>query len=292
MTTMLDTTTAELDATVAGPVLEPGDPGYAEEVASFSLTFTAAPAVVVGATSAADVAAAVRYAARTGRRVAVQSTGHGLQSDLAGTVLVSTRRMDAVTVDPESATARVQAGARWRQVIDARRAVRAGPAQRLVVAGRGRRLHPRRRPRPDGAPLRVRRRPRPPVHPRHRRRRDPRRHRRERPRPVLGGPRRQVHLRHRDRPGVRADARRPLLRRVRRLPGRGHRGGPARLARVGADAVRRHDDVGRDAAAAPGPGAARAAARPVRHHAAVRPPRFRGQRARRCSRRCAHWPPR
>ena len=119
MTLMLDTTTAELDATVAGPVLEPGDPGYAEEVASFSLTFTAAPAVVVGATSAGDVAAAVRYAARTGRRVAVQSTGHGLQSDLAGTVLVSTHRMDGVTVDPDSATARVQAGARWRQVIDA-----------------------------------------------------------------------------------------------------------------------------------------------------------------------------
>jgi FAD/FMN-containing dehydrogenase len=119
MTTMLNTTTAELDATVAGPVLEPGDPGYAEEVASFSLTFTAAPAVVVGATSTGDVAAAVRYAARTGRRVAVQSTGHGLQSDLAGTVLVSTHRMDRVTVDPDSATARVQAGARWRQVIDA-----------------------------------------------------------------------------------------------------------------------------------------------------------------------------
>ncbi|HSU07925.1 MAG TPA: FAD-dependent oxidoreductase, partial [Pseudonocardia sp.] len=119
MTTMLDTTTAELDATVAGPVLEPGDPGYAEEVASFSLTFTAAPAVVVGATSADDVAAAVRYAARTGRRVAVQSTGHGLQSDLAGTVLVSTHRMDRVTVDPDSATARAQAGTRWRQVIDA-----------------------------------------------------------------------------------------------------------------------------------------------------------------------------
>jgi FAD/FMN-containing dehydrogenase len=75
--------------------------------------------VVVGATSANDVAAAVRHAARTGRRVAVQGTGHGLQSDLASAVLVSTRRMDGVTIDPESAVARVQAGARWRQVIDA-----------------------------------------------------------------------------------------------------------------------------------------------------------------------------
>ena len=81
--------------------------------------FSATPAVVVGAMSPDDVAAAVRYAARTGRRVAVQSTGHGLQSDLAGTVLVSTRRMDAVTIDPKAAVARAQAGARWRQVIDA-----------------------------------------------------------------------------------------------------------------------------------------------------------------------------
>ena len=109
MTSMLDTTTTELDASVAGPVLEPGDPGYAEEVAGFSLTFSATPAVVGGAPSAADVAAAVRYAARTGRRVAVQSTGHGLQSDLAGTVLVSTRRMDGVTIDPETAAASAQA---------------------------------------------------------------------------------------------------------------------------------------------------------------------------------------
>ena len=96
MTLMLDTTTAELDATVAGPVLEPGDPGYAEEVAGFNLAFTAAPAVVVGATSAADVAAAVRYAASDGKpRRGAGAPGTACMCDLDGTVLVSTRRMTA-----------------------------------------------------------------------------------------------------------------------------------------------------------------------------------------------------
>jgi FAD/FMN-containing dehydrogenase len=121
MTAILDTTatTAALAASVAGPVLEPGDDGYAEEVASFSLTYAAVPAVVVGATSAEDVAATVRWAARAGRRVSVQGTGHGLLCDLAGTVLVSTRRMNAVSVDPQTDSARVQAGVRWSQVIEA-----------------------------------------------------------------------------------------------------------------------------------------------------------------------------
>jgi FAD/FMN-containing dehydrogenase len=120
MTAVLDTVTvADLAAAIAGPVLAPGDEGYAEEVASFCLTHVAVPAVVVGATSADDVAAAVKWAGQAGLRVSVQATGHGLLCDLADTVLVSTRRMDAVSVDPWTRTARVQAGVRWRQVVDA-----------------------------------------------------------------------------------------------------------------------------------------------------------------------------
>jgi FAD/FMN-containing dehydrogenase len=50
----------------------------------------------------------------------VQATGHGLANPLAGEgVLVSTRRMDSVDVDPGAGTAWVGAGARWRDVIEA-----------------------------------------------------------------------------------------------------------------------------------------------------------------------------
>lgn len=114
-TTPLD----ELAAAVAGPVLREGDPGLAEEIAPFNLAHLPRPAVVVGATSTADVAAAVGWAARAGMSVAVQATGHGLISDLADAVLVTTSRLDFLEIDPVARTARVGAGVRWRQVIDA-----------------------------------------------------------------------------------------------------------------------------------------------------------------------------
>lgn len=101
------------------PALEPGSVEYAAEIAAFVTTLTARPDVVVAARSAADVAAAVAWAAASGRRVSVQTTGHQLLSDLAGTVLVSTRHLDSVTVDPARRTAVVGGGARWSQVIAA-----------------------------------------------------------------------------------------------------------------------------------------------------------------------------
>ncbi|MCW0215620.1 MAG: FAD-binding oxidoreductase [Pseudonocardia sp.] len=118
LSALTDLAATEL-ATVTGPVLLPGDGGYAEEAAGFNAAYSPSPDVVVGATTAADVAAAVRFAGRTGRKVAVQATGHGLMSTLDGTVLVSTRRMGAVSVDPLNRSARAGAGARWREVIDA-----------------------------------------------------------------------------------------------------------------------------------------------------------------------------
>jgi FAD/FMN-containing dehydrogenase len=113
------TTTATSELTVQGPVFEPGDAGYAEETAGFNVAHRPAAAVVVGATSSADVAAAVRYARATGRKVAVQATGHGLTGELFDTVLVSTRRMDRVSIDPLNRRAVVGAGVRWSAVIEA-----------------------------------------------------------------------------------------------------------------------------------------------------------------------------
>ncbi|HSK27332.1 MAG TPA: FAD-binding oxidoreductase [Jiangellales bacterium] len=104
---------------VAGAVLDGGDPAAAAEVAGFNTAVTHRPAVVVAASRADDVAAAVRYADEEGLPVAVQATGHGAAVPADGTVLVSTKRMQGVRVDPVARVARVEAGVRWRTVIDA-----------------------------------------------------------------------------------------------------------------------------------------------------------------------------
>lgn len=99
--------------------LRPGDPGYDDELAGFQTGFAQRPAVVFAAASADDVIAAVRYAADHDLPVGVQATGHGLPGAREGGVLVTTKRMDRVTVDPGARTARVQAGVRWGQVVAA-----------------------------------------------------------------------------------------------------------------------------------------------------------------------------
>ena len=104
---------------VTGSVFDGGDPAAAAETAGFNTAVTHRPAVVVAASTAGDVAAAVRYANDEGLAVAVQATGHGAAAPSDGTVFVSTRRMQGVEVDPVARVARVQAGVRWRSVIDA-----------------------------------------------------------------------------------------------------------------------------------------------------------------------------
>ncbi|KKD06604.1 FAD-binding oxidoreductase [Streptomyces sp. WM6386] len=91
----------------------------AEELSGFQTGFTVRPAHVFAAASADDVIAAVRHAAAERLPVTVQATGHGLPGPVEGGVLVSTRRMDRVSVDPVERTARVQAGVRWGQVVEA-----------------------------------------------------------------------------------------------------------------------------------------------------------------------------
>ncbi|HEX4470640.1 MAG TPA: FAD-binding oxidoreductase [Nocardioides sp.] len=104
---------------VEGRVLQPGDEGYAEEVAGFNLARQHTPDVVVAARTAEDVAVAVRWAGEHALPVGVQATGHGAVVPIASGVLVSTRGLDDLSIDPERRTARVGAGVKWRQVLDA-----------------------------------------------------------------------------------------------------------------------------------------------------------------------------
>ncbi|MDT0156905.1 FAD-binding oxidoreductase [Microbacterium sp. ARD32] len=104
---------------VSGPVLTPQDDGFAQECSGFDLALAHSPELVLGAASEADVRAGVRFAARFGLTVRVQATGHGIGIPAAGGMLITTTRMRGVRVDPVQRTAIVQAGCRWRDVIDA-----------------------------------------------------------------------------------------------------------------------------------------------------------------------------
>lgn len=115
---MSSTLADALSAHVQGPVLVPGAPGYDDEVAAFNLAAQIRPDVVVGATGVADVVAAVRAAREHRVPLRVQSTGHGAERPVTSGVLVTTRRLDEVVVDPASRTATVGAGARWGAVVE------------------------------------------------------------------------------------------------------------------------------------------------------------------------------
>ncbi len=118
-TTDMDVAIRELAGRVRGPVLTPGDDGFEHELAGFNVATHHTPAVVVGAEDAQDVAAAVRFAAAHDLPVAVQATGHGAVLAFDRGVLVGTRRMQHLSIDPERRLATVGAGVKWRKVIDA-----------------------------------------------------------------------------------------------------------------------------------------------------------------------------
>jgi FAD/FMN-containing dehydrogenase len=110
------TDSSRLRAATGAVVATPDDEAYTEEVNTWNAAVRLRPAVVVGARTADDVVAAVRWAAELGLRIGVNATGHGAVPNADAALLVSTRRMSDVTVDPVARTASIAASARMRDV--------------------------------------------------------------------------------------------------------------------------------------------------------------------------------
>lgn len=108
-----------LRAAVAGAVHAPDDEGYRLSATGFNVATVHRSAAVVVASSAADVATTVRIAAECGLTVAVQATGHGAAPAPENSILVDTALLDGVSINRAERTATVEAGVRWRQVLDA-----------------------------------------------------------------------------------------------------------------------------------------------------------------------------
>ena len=108
-----------LSSAVSGPVALPDSPEFAAETFAFNAGTVHRPDVVLGAENAQDVAAGVKWAAERRLPVAVQSTGHGANFAIDGGLLITTRRLQDLQIDPDKRTARVGAGVKWRSVLEA-----------------------------------------------------------------------------------------------------------------------------------------------------------------------------
>jgi hypothetical protein len=98
-------------------IFYPGDTGYDEERSGFQTGLRHEPQVIFAVENAQDVAEAVHHAETHDLAYTVHATGHGLTAPATG-VLISTKRMNNVEIDPVARTAKAQAGAVWRQVIE------------------------------------------------------------------------------------------------------------------------------------------------------------------------------
>lgn len=106
-----------------GRVTFPGSADYDAERTAWNRAADQRPAAVAHPTGAADVRRVVRAAREAGLAVTTQATGHnaGPLGPLGGAVLVRTRGLQELLVDPVARTARVGAGVLWEQVVEAAR---------------------------------------------------------------------------------------------------------------------------------------------------------------------------
>jgi hypothetical protein len=99
-----------LSSVVRGQVLLPGQPGFDAARRPWNRAVDQPVAAVVEAVDADDVAALVRHARSLGLGIATQPNGHGATGRTDGTVLLRTRRLDGLEIDPVARRARIGAG--------------------------------------------------------------------------------------------------------------------------------------------------------------------------------------
>jgi len=101
---------------LAGPQFTPSDDGYAAEIAPYNSYAPDTPDLVVGAANEADVLEAVRLALRLDLPVKPFSTGHGMEPGFERGLMITTNRLNHVSVEPATGIATIGAGARWQDV--------------------------------------------------------------------------------------------------------------------------------------------------------------------------------
>ena len=103
---------------IAGDVIAPGDAGYDQARKVWNGVIDRRPAVIARCTSTADVVEAVRLAREHHIELSIRGGGHQVAGSAVvdDALVIDLSTMTGVHVDPVTRTARVQAGARWRDV--------------------------------------------------------------------------------------------------------------------------------------------------------------------------------
>ena len=109
----------QLRTQLSGRAFGSEDSEYNRARAAWNKNIDQHPAVIVQPQGPADVASAIRHAARWSLPVAVQSTGHGAILPCDEGVLIDTSALDGVEIDAEREVARVAPGAIWKKVMKA-----------------------------------------------------------------------------------------------------------------------------------------------------------------------------
>jgi FAD/FMN-containing dehydrogenase len=103
---------------LVGTAYVPGDDGYTEARTLFNATVDRRPAVIARCATPDDVTTALAFARDHDLDVSVRSGGHGVAGNALneGGLVVDTRGMADVEVDPEARTVRVGGGSTWGAV--------------------------------------------------------------------------------------------------------------------------------------------------------------------------------
>jgi FAD/FMN-containing dehydrogenase len=107
-----------LAASMTGRLLQPSDDGYNEARRVHNGLIDRRPALIVRCRTAADVAAAVRFARRGGHEISVRGGGHNVAGLAVAddAVMIDLAEMKDIQVDPEARTARAEGGVTWAEL--------------------------------------------------------------------------------------------------------------------------------------------------------------------------------
>jgi FAD/FMN-containing dehydrogenase len=107
-----------LAASVTGRVLQAEDEGYEEARRVHNGLIDRRPAVIVRCRTAADVAAAVRFARRGGLDISIRGGGHNVAGLAVAddAVMIDLAEMKGIQVDPEARTVRAEGGLTWGEL--------------------------------------------------------------------------------------------------------------------------------------------------------------------------------